>query len=194
MAAQLQEGEAVMTGRPVPVFRFDMDGVLCQFEHGIGRDHLTDPERHYFRDCPEDPGALAVFRALHALGPGLCRVGVLTRLFHDQEPYLKKIQATDKRLWSQDRFPWLEKDKNAFRCVDFPKHILLLQVPEEDRPYHILIDDDPGQLEPWRAAGGTGVQYLQDRHPVRKWGGVKVSQPSGPFAFLECLAAVARAL
>lgn len=180
----------------IPVFYFDMDGVLAVFEEDVPKSDVLDPAKRYFRHVPPDDRALRLARALHALGSETCSVHVLTRLFADQSASDKILQDKDKNKWAADRLPWLRLPygKDAYHCVDTGKGQVLSQVPPGQRLYHVLIDDEPSQLQDWVNAGGTAVQYLQPDRRIERWYGVVIDRDDTVWTALSILGDVMRSI
>lgn len=176
----------------IPVFYFDMDGVLAVFEEDIPKSEILDPAKRYFRYAPPDARALNLARALHAMGPEICDVQVLTRIFADQEPSDKLLQSKDKNKWAADRLPWLRlpQGRNKYHCLDRNKAQFLLGIPSEQRRYHILIDDEITQLRTWSDIGGTAVQYLQPDRRMSRWYGHVIDRDDSPWTALATLCRV----
>lgn len=173
---------------------FDMDGVLAVFDEQCPKEKVRKPGGHYFRTCDPDSRAVALANALNGF-PNI-NVKILTRLFESQPPEPKREQTADKRLWCVEKLPFTDETSvdSIFICLDGHKNVVLESVPPEERPLHILVDDDPENLCGWTQAGGYAVQYIQPERTVARWNGMRIeSGQNGAHAMMLLLEKINRA-
>lgn len=163
---------------------FDMDGVLSVFDEQACIDKPFNRLRsHYFLTCEPDMTAI---RLAHISGKlADCRARILTRIYLDTgnealNMLLAQEHHDDKQAWCDT---YLRPDLAAtfssiWQTPD--KNCLLRNIPQEARRHMVLIDDDPRNLIPWTAAGGTGIQYIQKTRRVEPWTGFLIYQHDGP--------------
>lgn len=128
----------------------DMDGPLCNFEKGVGRDYVGwDPPEMlvpgFFRNLEEVPGSRKAIEIL-SNHPNI-------DLYITTKPTFKALTcATEKLQWIEEKYPYLLKktnivcDKTIFLAGDF------------------LIDDD----KRWEGFKGTFIHFDKE-HPQLSW-------------------------
>ena len=162
---------------------FDIDGGLA-----LVREEDTRPQRWrdpgYFRRLPADMTAVRIARFLSLIQGNT--VNVLTRIF--DEPASNDIWTADKKFWCQQNVDFIDTE-TAFTCTNAPDKAHILNcVPAHLKKYHVLIDDEPHNLETWSKNGGTAVQYLQPERTIPEWPGFKLYAKHG---VIRCTASLA---
>ena len=161
-------------------FYFDMDGVLAKFIH---QDDFNPPlfmrlGSHYFLHREPDDRAIQIFQTLyHSSTPGI-DVKVLTRVLDDSDddsisPELRQEWWTDKRAWLLASTTGVDTAK-CFIMAGADKGKLLHDIPQNQRKYHILIDDFNPNLMNWRKAGGTPVKYINELNNPSSFDGLSL--------------------
>lgn len=169
------------------VIYLDMDGVLSDFSAGAAQlgfklDESLNKSRHeisvekrrlktelyneitkvdFFKTLPLMPDALELWEFTRNLTSPI----ILTAApnFGDDEQHHAFVKAArDKRFW-------IEKNLGKISDEDF---VCTLSHKKQDfinlKPgrYQILIDDRPGNIDRWRAAGGQAILHKNSAHSI----------------------------
>lgn len=157
-------------------FYFDMDGVLAVFQRAARDKPLPFMKLggHYFMHRMPDRKALKIFETLYGPQTPNAEVHILTRILDESEDISPELQMewwTDKRAWVLSNTTGVDTS-TCFLTSGKDKGLLLKDVPDHQRKYHILIDDFNPNLRNWQAAGGTAVKYINDINSPESFDGM----------------------
>lgn len=168
----------------VPIFYFDMDGVLAEFQRTFHKDfvdettgtviakkgdvvldeHWQNPKYHYYRSLPPTE--------LCGIVDNLCKKGysdnvyILTKSTYDA--------VRDKYLWVKDNLPHFNLDNMIF--VPYSKNNVEKAefVPYINKDAY-LFDDFSPNLEYWNGKGGKSVNVLNGlNHKDRRFANIEI--------------------
>jgi 5'(3')-deoxyribonucleotidase len=145
-----------------PIIYMDMDGVVADFVAGY--------RQHFDRDAYKDDPFTIVqyvisvpnfFRTLPKLDKG---IELLNTLKKDYTIVFLTTPMDEDINCRRDKIEWIRENIGPGYSIIFSSN----KAEYANSQYDILIDDMEDNLKPWREAGGTAINFIQDNKKIIK--------------------------
>lgn len=145
-------------------FYLDMDGVIADFD-GRFKEYTGLTPKEYKNKYSEKEFYKVINKGAHKFWAEMNWTPFGHKIWDKIKDYNVSVLSSPGHFFQakEGKIDWLSKHIGSIK-VDFKlsgeKHTILddRSIPQEERKYHILIDDHYSNLDPWMAAGGQAIK------------------------------------